>query len=310
MVLTPEHGNLGDHAIALAEHMLLKKGGIKAIEITGKELKLRRELGSLRFMNGRTILINGGGNLGTLWFSEEKLIRDVIRKNPQSKIVIFPSTIYYEDSEFGDREKQNSLQIYNSHKHLTIFLREQRSYRIASELYKDSDVKLMPDMVFYLDYSKIPKKRHGCILCLRTDREKTRSSEQDSVIIEQVEKLFDNDYCFLDMVTEYSIPVEDREIQLEQQFSKFKEAELVITDRLHGMIFSAITGTPCIVIESKSHKVRGCIDWIQDLQYIRFCEDVGEIEAVYSSIPKGDNRYDNTHLLDYYDDLLKDVVSD
>ena len=83
--------------------------------------------------------------------------------------------------------------------------------------------------------------------------------------------------------------------------------ELVITDRLHGMIFCAITGTPCVVINSKSPKVRGCYEWIKHLDYIRFADKAEDIAAEYYAIPKGPHYYDDSHLTHYYDSLAEDI---
>ena len=71
LILTPEHNNLGDHAIALAEIELLNSIGFKYIEITGKQLFKMKKFKYLSIMNGRPILINGGGNLGSIWFDME-----------------------------------------------------------------------------------------------------------------------------------------------------------------------------------------------------------------------------------------------
>ena len=39
------------------------------------------------------------------------------------------------------------------------------------------------------------------------------------------------------------------------KFKDFQKSELVITDRLHGMIFCYITKTPCIVMPNNNHKI-------------------------------------------------------
>lgn len=74
------------------------------------------------------------------------------------------------------------------------------------------------------------------------------------------------------------------------------------------MIFAAITGTPCIVVDSKSPKVRGCYEWIRHLDYIRFADHAEQIEALYADMPKGKNRYDNETLRPYWDVLKKDLA--
>ena len=38
------------------------------------------------------------------------------------------------------------------------------------------------------------------------------------------------------------------EEKIEEMLKKYRKCQLVITDRLHGMIFAAITSTPCIAL--------------------------------------------------------------
>ena len=51
----------------------------------------------------------------------------------------------------------------------------------------------------------------------------------------------------------------------------------MITDRLHGMVFCAITGTPCIVLSNNHHKVKGTYEWIKHLDYIKYVTDIAEV---------------------------------
>lgn len=96
-----KYGNLGDHAIAFSEAEMLQKEKILYIELTGSLLQKLERHNLLNVMNGYNILINGGGNLGTLWSKVEKLQREVIIANPDSGIFIFPNTIYYEQIQWG-----------------------------------------------------------------------------------------------------------------------------------------------------------------------------------------------------------------
>ena len=150
--------------------------------------------------------------------------------------------------------------------------------------------------------------RNGCILCLRNDCEKTRSEDIDKTIDRQVRILFGDNVETLDMLAPHPIPIIERDAELEKQFDAFRHAELVITDRLHGMIFCAITGTPCIVIDSKSPKIRGCYEWIKDLPYIIFCEDIDEILLIYKTIPKQEWLYDNASLLPLFEPVKQDIL--
>lgn len=306
LILTPEHGNTGDHAIAYAESALLGELGIDSIEVTGAQLNEWKRRGILGLMNGAPILFHGGGNLGTLWFDVEQLTREIIRCNPKSPIYALPNTFFYEDSPWGREEMEKSREIYNAHRHLRIYARERPSYEAMVGIYQD--VKLVPDMVLSLPRQGAARERKGCLLCLRGDHEKTRTAEQELLLRQQVEDLFGEAVTDTDMVISGRVPVEQRNAVLESKFNEFAGAELVITDRLHGMIFCAVTGTPCIVINSRSPKVRGCYEWIKELDYIHYVEDVSQIVQEYQKMNRTDCKYDNTHLAAYYNELKRDIL--
>lgn len=307
LVLTPQHGNLGDHAIALAEIETLRKCGIPYIEVTGDQLRVWSRKKILSVMNGRPIFINGGGNIGTLWPEVQTLMEEIVSANPLSSILIFPNSAFFEKDSAGKLALEKASEVFNQHGRLRIFVRETISYQFLIKSFHH--VELVPDMTFLLNKSKSGMERKGCILCLRSDRERTRSAETQRIIEEQARNLFNKHIRSLDMVAEHSIPIADREAELEKQYDSFRHAELVITDRLHGMVFCAITGTPCIVIDSKSPKVRGCYEWIKDLPYIRFCNDVSKIDETFRAIPSREWTYDNSKLLPLYDPLIHEILT-
>lgn len=305
LLMTPEHGNIGDHAIAYAETELLRQAGIAYIEITGKHLFSLKFHNLLGLMNGFPILMQGGGYLGTIWFDAEEDLRDILQKTPKSRIILLPNTIFYEETDWGREELRKSIEVYSKHRLLTIYAREKASYDLMKPIY--GDVRLMPDMVMSLQPQISHQDRHGCLLCLRGDQEKTRTDEQEAVLRCQVQEIFGNAVADTDMVIPHRVPVEDRSHVIHAKLEEFSRAKLVVTDRLHGMVFCAITGTPCIVVDSKSPKVRGCYEWIRHLEYIRFADDVSEIASVYAQIPDKQYVYDNSGLLPYYEELAKVV---
>ena len=87
-----------------------------------------------------------------------------------------------------------------------------------------------------------------------------------------------------DTVSPGDMPIEERRLVVEGKLSEFSTASLVITDRLHGMIFAAITETPCIVLNSLSHKIRGCYEWISNLDYIRFADSIDEVPSIIEEL--------------------------
>ncbi len=306
LVLTPIHSNLGDHAIAKAEINILDQLKIPHLEIPGRDLNELQKYDLLGIMNDHPILINGGGNLGTLWFGVERLMRDIVISNPKSSIMILPNTIHYEDNNWGKEEFNNSQEIYNNHSLLYMYAREAISYRVMKSAY--CNVRLAPDVVLSLNETPDTSERRGCLLCMRNDCEKTITHENEVTLRSQVESLFGKNYCYSDTHADGDVSVENRNIELDKKFTEFKTSELVITDRLHGMIFAAITGTPCIVINSKSPKVKGCYEWIKNMGYIFFADDISQISKIYLSIPKCEHKYNNDHLKPYFDELKRDIL--
>ncbi len=307
LIMTPEHSNLGDHAIAKAIASMLKDNNIEYLEITGEKIAFIEHRNLWWILNSRTVLMQGGGYLGTLWYSAERRFRKIILNNRNHPIVLFPNTIFYEDTEWGNTERDKSVEVYGTHKHLHLYAREEVSYKEMSSLYEN--VKLVPDMVLSLNECRPDTIRSGCLLCLRNDIERTRTEEEDLCIEQQARQVFGDNVRRTDMCADYPIPVDRRDEELEKKFNEFRNAELIITDRLHGMIFAAITGTPCIVIDSKSPKVKGCYEWIKDLDYIRFADNVDDITGEYYKIPTGIHVYKNDHLLHYYEELAKDLLN-
>jgi pyruvyl transferase EpsI len=67
--------------------------------------------------------------------------------------------------------------------------------------------------------------------------------------------------------------------EIRTKCSEIAGAKIFITDRLHGMIFAALTGTPCIIFHNYNQKIKGVYEWIRELPYIRLINDVSELES-------------------------------
>ena len=168
-----------------------------------------------------------------------------------------------------------------------------------------SRVKLIPDMVLSLDECREGRERSGAVLCLRNDCEKIMDDADSAEIYNWTDNVFGG-IKEADMCIDHNVLPENRLAELEKQFETFRRAELVITDRLHGMIFAAITGTPCAVFFSMSHKVKGIYDWcLSGVEYIQHVENCADIAAFYEKVKGRSFRYDNTALKPYYNELIE-----
>ena len=66
---------------------------------------------------------------------------------------------------------------------------------------------------------------------------------------------------------------------------QIKKSKLLITDRLHGMIFAVITNTPCIAFANKSGKVKGVYNWIsKDNDYVKFANSVEQFKQILEDL--------------------------
>lgn len=300
-IMTPVHGNVGDLAIAKATAEFLSKMDLKFIETTTEDLKKLNKLHSLGILNNRRILVHGGGYFGTIWPELDDLFMKIVKKIPDSKILCFPNTIYYENTPEGQARLKESAKIFNNHKNIKICAREKISYDMVCGLY--NDVVLMPDMVFSMDESETEHARSGCLICFRDDQEKTLTPEEIENYTKEADILFDGNVRFTNINNWRYTPIAKRDSTIKDKLDEFKSAELVITDRLHGMIFSAITGTPCIVLNCKSHKITGSYEWIKYLDYIVLWEKGDSIAQLFNRIPKQRFHYNNKDLQPYYTEL-------
>ncbi|MGN0976193.1 MAG: polysaccharide pyruvyl transferase family protein, partial [Gemmiger sp.] len=152
-----------------------------------------------------------------------------------------------------------------------------------------------------------PGVRDGVLLCMRGDAERSMTDRNRNA----VESLLHSHglrWRITDMYCEAEVTKEARSDRVREKMEEFTRAALVITDRLHGMVFAAITGTPCIVFSNYNHKVRGTYAWIKYLPYIRYAETAADVERVLPELLSMEGcRYDNAPLMPYFEKLAQAV---
>lgn len=275
-MLTPTYGNMGDQAIVYSTNLFFKEfyNEYEVIEIYGEDVyKTAKSLKKI-LKRDDFIVLAGGGNMNNIWIDEEMRRRFIIKTFHKNRIISMPQTISFTDDVNGKKELIKSERVYNGHKNLTVIAREKKSYDIMKDILKKSRILLNPDMVFFLNnmYKHNEYKRENIMVCFRKDAESVLG-ENRKLLIDRINEDYDN-VVFSDTVINKKIYKETREIELKNTLKKFLKSKIVITDRLHGMIFSVITNTPCIVIKSCDHKISGTLEWIKGLNYIEFIEDL------------------------------------
>ncbi len=88
-----------------------------------------------------------------------------------------------------------------------------------------------------------------------------------------------------------------------EQLIKFAKSKVIVTDRLHGLIFALITNTPCIVISSYNQKLKEFTDMLKDNKSIIFIDkDISKLEKNLEALY---NLEDNTIKNDFSKELNK-----
>lgn len=306
----PSHGNLGDHLIAFAEIQFLKKFfNNQLIVLTTGEHQYGFDIMKKYIQEKDIIFISGGGFLGSQWIEEENRVSEIISQFLKNKIFILPQSIFYEESSNG-RELMNKMSfLYSNHPNLKIYLREKESYNIATFKMKipQDKIALYPDMAFYLkDFFPIIENKNGILFCLRKDKESVISHSKINF-----KELINYKISFLDTQVPRSVSLKNQQEEIFNLMVNFRKAKLVVTDRMHGLIFAILSQTPVIALGSLTHKIkRTCSTWLSNFPSVVFLENINDLLPAISHLYNIDPETVSIPDFDLeFLDLAKDIDS-
>lgn len=304
-IATPIHGNLGDQAIVYSQYLFFELLDLKAqiIEIHRYQYELWREKIQQYISPSDLIIIDGGGSMGTLWPEEEHKMQDVVLRFRQNPIFIFPQTASYADDMTGKEEIEQSRKAYSANNRLFIFARDKGTLDILQNEMPEVRCMYTPDMVMFIEGAQTEQKREGVAFCLREDTERVLTEEQRSGLKKRFASMGVSTRE-ISTIVRGAVWKFQRKKVLQKKWNEFSSVQLVVTDRLHGMVFSAITGTPCIALDNISHKVYGAYQWLNYLPYLRFCSSIDEVEeAAKELLELPPQNYNLEPLLPYYNEM-------
>lgn len=280
---------------------------IDIVEVPATQYTFQRDKLQQEIKKTDIIIAHGGGNLGNQYQTAEDIRRDIIKRWPENRIIIFPQTIYFNSKvDNAEEELRKSQNIYNTHKNLSLFTREKQSYRFAKDNFA-CRVYLVPDIVLSMNRFQNYHRNDEIILCLRNDIEKNIDIETEKIIWDTAKHLSDN-VKYIDTQKPYNISIDKREQAVIDFWELFSKARLVVTDRMHGMIFAAITKTPCVVLNNYNHKIRGTYDWIKDLPFIALVDNREGLETIIKELYSyniNEDKSDLRYLNEYYRVLVQ-----
>jgi pyruvyl transferase EpsI len=298
--LTPDYGNIGDLAIGYAQQKFLEESlpdyAVFSIPVADTYRYLRSIKKNMR--QGDVIFLVGGGSFGDLYPKADfgrVFLAKYFRKN---KICFFPQTMVFRDTEYGQRRLVATRNAFDACDDLSLVARETQSYAAMKQQF-NNEVLLSPDIVFSLlpdMQAKAAGMRNGIVFTLRADEEKFVSKEEEEALIDFVKANY-GPVRFKDTTVDPAqFDYLKRDFYIQDTLDLYRRSQLVITDRLHGMIFAFITGTPCIVLPNSNHKIKGTYDdWLADCNFITLLSNVdlttaGQIIATYLS-PRFKSNY-------------------
>ena len=259
----PEHQNYGDIAIFIAEMNFLKKFLPNFEVITIPERFVAEDIFAVKEVidDSDIIALHGGGNMGDVWPFVDMIRQDVIRNfGSRYRIISFPQSVSYNNDLWVEEMQQVLKNCVN----ISAFARDATSFKIMKDIFPNN-VKcfLVPDIVMSLNKVKPSLSRNGVLFLMRRDREKLQNPEFNG-IKDYVTKKYR--YKISDTVGDiwYRIDEKTASKRVDQKLKELQKSKLVITDRLHGMIFAYITGTPALVFDNNNHKIKNFYNtWIK-----------------------------------------------
>lgn len=263
---TPLHRNLGDQLIAVSTKKFLSNFFDEKIiyEVPEEFYRIYSNKLDECITDNDIIVISGGGFIGNVWLGWLWL-ESIIAKFKNNKVIIFPQSIYFDSKKDNYTESlQRCKNIINEHPDIVLFVREKYSFQFAKKYLGEVDVRLVPDIALSYCYDNANKhiSRRGICFCLRSDCEINRDVEKVKIIKNYCNDISGN-IIQSETISKSRVYEFCREVFVIDKIKEYSNYQLIVTDRLHGMIFSYLAGTPCIVFDNKSRKVYGVYEeWL------------------------------------------------
>ena len=277
--LAADYKNIGDAAITFAQVSILRHAFPDHTIIEVPLKKSHIHLWAIKkVVNSDDIITTiGGGNMGDSYYGIERIRQEVVKTFPDNRFISFPQSYGYRDTDPGS-VIHVAKNIYPKHKKALFLIRDENSFQKMMRQFPQLNLKLCPDIVLTLNLSAPQHFRSGLQLMLRNDIESVLTND-DRKLIQKICSRIDPQLLITD--TSHNINMTDTEYRNGVFFDfieQIKKKSLVVTDRLHGVIFCYITKTPCIAINSHNSKVKNAINTYMECDYIKVIDSFTQEE--------------------------------
>ena len=149
---------------------------------------------------------------------------------------------------------------------------------------------LSPDITLYgHNYLQCNGKKQSCVLSIRADRE-TVNSDLEEMVIKCLKKHGVRYNEVSTVIKEKIVPIYLRKHFINRVKNKYSCAQIVITNRLHSMIFAIFSRTNCIAFDNSTHKVSETVkNWLSNCPNIALADN-DSVDSVETLIQKMLNK--------------------
>ena len=269
----PDMRNVGDQAQAICIHRWLARNwpGVEVVEFHKKQ---KVELVKAACKPGDLVFIHSGGNMCPRGMGmSEPNRRAVIRACPDNRIVSLPQTITVNAAFLKE-----GADLYNTHPRLTILARDVMSYNTALRHFRTANVGLCPDFVLGYQWRPLVNgtPQGDVLMLLRPDKE-SRLTKPERLALAAA-----HNGTLGDTNAKGAIGPERREKVLHETLMHVAGFNVIVTDRLHGIIFAILARRPCVVLPTVDHKLTASYFWFRDRTDVVF----GSVETLAEDIAR------------------------
>jgi pyruvyl transferase EpsO len=280
----PAYSNVGDGLILL--------GQLEALRQLGRPIRAASSLNLGDFQRIRqclgpstAILLQGGGNLGTLWPAHQHYREAVLEAFADRAVVQLPQSICFD----GERATEVFARAIRRHGRFTLMVRDQGSEAFARGWF-DCPVRRLPDAALMLAPARPAKARLDVLALLRTDKEAgadafrlraVLDASGNAMSIRQADWLDDGVperllLLALEVLQRYPHRLDtdgsDRgrmiwtqlaALRLQRGAALLAEGRVLLTDRLHAALLGCLLGMPVVALDNCYGKLSAVLgDWM------------------------------------------------
>lgn len=247
-----ERANMGDMALTYTAEVLLRRLYPRLEHVTISRSVATHNWQKLKLLirPNDLIFMPGGGNMGDLWLHEEAFRRLVVKTFHGNPIVVLPQSVHFDSNS----EIAESAAVYGKHERLFLFARDEQSLAKLEPFVPQERRSLAPDLAFSYEYPVpfSPQDKEKVLVIARSDKEEGEFPLQQWARETTVRNLRLTDTTYSDL--EYHGTSFGAK-SIYRKIDECHSAGVVITNRLHGVIFGLLAGRPVIAYETSYGKI-------------------------------------------------------